>query len=234
MNSEQATVVLVHGAWHGAWCWDAVRSRLDAAGVPNVAVDNPSVARASASLHDDADNVRRVLDEIGGPVVLVGHSYGGAVITDAGSHDAVRRLVYVAAFVVDDGESVMQNDLTGGEDTTLLEALQMDGDIVRVDPARRVEVFFHDCAPEVAAAAAARLKPQSLAGLGGVPRSIGWRDKPATYVLCTDDRALPVALQQSNAARIGGATVELATSHSPFFSQPDALAEILVRFSRAD
>ena len=135
MNSEQATVVLVHGAWHGAWCWDAVRSRLDAAGVPNVAVDNPSVARASASLHDDADNVRRVLDEIGGPVVLVGHSYGGAVITDAGSHDAVRRLVYVTAFVVDDGESVMQNDLTGGEDTTLLEALQMDGDIVRVDPA---------------------------------------------------------------------------------------------------
>ena len=87
-----ATVVLVHGAWHGAWCWDLVVRRLDDAGVANVVVDNPSVMLLKSSLHDDADNVLQTLDEIDGPVVLVGHSYGGAVVTDAGVHPGVEHL----------------------------------------------------------------------------------------------------------------------------------------------
>src|SRR4051794_33952324 len=149
--ANPATVVLVHGAWHGTWCWDAVTRRLDAAGVPNIAVDNPSVTwpsveRAPAGLDEDADNVRRVLDGIDGPVVLVGHSYGGAVITDAGTHDRVQHLVYVTAFTLDDGESVMQNDLQGGEGATeLVEALRFDGDAVTLEPEGAIAAFYHDC-----------------------------------------------------------------------------------------
>jgi pimeloyl-ACP methyl ester carboxylesterase len=233
--AEQATVVLVHGAWHGSWCWDPVVRRLDAAGVPVATVDNPSVASANASLHDDGDNVRRVLDSIEGPVVLVGHSYGGAVITDAGSHDAVRQLVYLTAFVIDEGESVTQNDLSGGEEGNLGEALRIDdaGETATFDPDRSVEFFYHDCPSDAADAAADLLRPQSLAAFAGVPRSIAWRQKPAVFVLCRDDRALPVPLQMSMAARVGGATYELAASHSPFLSQPDALADLLIELSRA-
>jgi pimeloyl-ACP methyl ester carboxylesterase len=80
-----ATVVLVHGAWHGDWCWDLLIKQLGAAGLDVATVDNPSVQSSTASLQDDADNVRALLDEIGGPVVLVGHSYGGGVISDAGT-----------------------------------------------------------------------------------------------------------------------------------------------------
>src|SRR5436305_3712872 len=105
--AADATVVLVHGAWHGAWCWDKVVRELDAAGVTNVTVENPSVAEAPSSLTDDVVNVHRVLDAIAGPVVLVGHSYGGAVVTGAGTHDAVRHVAYLTAFALDDGESAI-------------------------------------------------------------------------------------------------------------------------------
>ena len=107
MARDGATVVLVHGAWMGAWCWDAVTQQLDAAGVANVALENPSVAHAPSDLHADADNVMQAIDEIGGPVVLVGHSYGGAVVTDAGIHPNVEHIVYLTAFALDDGESVI-------------------------------------------------------------------------------------------------------------------------------
>jgi pimeloyl-ACP methyl ester carboxylesterase len=232
VTDAAATVVLVHGAWHGAWCWNAVGERLTAAGVPWATVDNPSVAKAPSTLVDDGDNVTRLLDEIGAPVVLVGHSYGGAVITDAGAHANVRELVYLSSFALDAGETLNENGLTGGEAMTLPEALRFDGDVVSLDPERVVDLFFHDCAPDVAAAAAAQLAPMSIAAMGGVPRAVAWREKPATYVVCTDDRALPVPLQQSNAARIG-TTVEMAASHSPFLSRPDDVAALLVSLSRA-
>ncbi|MDQ1519772.1 MAG: hypothetical protein QOI55_845 [Actinomycetota bacterium] len=228
--ANQPTMVLVHGAWHGGWCWDMVVQRLDAAGVTSVAVENPTVAWAPADLCADADNVLRLLDGIDGPVMLVGHSYGGAVITDAGAHPAVSQLVYLTAFALDDGESVMQNSLTGGEDIKLGEAMRFDGDLANIDPSRVVEFFFHDCPPDVAASAAARLRPMSMAAMAGTPRAVAWREKPSTYVVCTDDRALPVALQQSNAKRLG-AVVEMPTSHSPFLSRPDDLARLLVDLS---
>jgi pimeloyl-ACP methyl ester carboxylesterase len=230
---SQATVVLVPGAWHGAWCWRDVVARLEAAGVPAVAVDNPCVARAPSTLHDDGDNLRSVLDGLDGPVVLVGHSYGGAVITDAGAHPAVRELVYLTAFVLDEGESLTANELRGGEDMRLPEALQVDGDIVTFDAARAAEFFFHDCPADVVADAISRLRPMSLAALNGVPRAVAWREKPAAYITCTDDRALPLALQGSCAARIDRVAAELPTSHSPFLSRPAALAEVLVEISRA-
>ncbi len=176
--------------------------------------------------------MHRTLDAIAGPVVLLGHSYGGAVVTGAGAHDAVRHVVYLTAFVLDRGESVIQNDLTGGEAMKLTEALAFDGDVIRCDPARAVEFFYNDCTPADADAAIARLKPMSMAAMGEpVPGEIAWRTKPATYVACTDDRVLPVALQASNAARIGN-TLEIPTGHSPFISQPALLSELLIDLAR--
>jgi len=230
MTKRAATVVLVPGAWHGAWCWDLVTRRLDATHVPNIAIDNPSVARAPASLADDGDNLRRTLDAIDGPVVLVGHSYGGSVVTDAGAHPNVVHLVYLTSFPLDAGESVSENALVGGEEMKLPEALTFDGDVVRFAPERATEFFYHDCAPDAAAAAAAQLRPMSLAAVTGTPRAVAWREKPSTYVVCTEDRALPIALQQSAASRCG-AVVEMPTSHSPFASQPDLVVDLLLAVS---
>jgi pimeloyl-ACP methyl ester carboxylesterase len=229
MRDAAATIMLVHGAWHGSWCWEPVLQLLRDDGIATAVVDNPSVTRPGSDLGADSANVRSALDAIDGPVVLVGHSYGGAVITEAGTHPQVEHLVYLSAFALDTGESVMQNELTGGDDIELGNALQFDGAVVNVEPERVVEFFYHDCTPEVAAAAAARLRPMSIAAMAGPAREAAWRDKPSTYVVCTDDRAIPVALQRSCAARTG-AVVELATSHSPFLSRPADLAGLLAGF----
>src|SRR6266850_3219295 len=203
-NEEmQRTVVLVHGAWHGAWCWERVVPLLDAAAVPLVVVDLPSVSHDNATLHDDADYVRGALDSVDGDVVLLGHSYGGAVITAAGVHPNVAHLVYLCAFALDIGESAQENTLTGGDGPSDLgAALEIGEGVLTVDPERAVAAFYHDCTPEIAAAAIERLRPQSLAALGGKVDAAAWHDKPATYVVCSEDHALPVALQRSNAARI--------------------------------
>jgi len=151
----------------------------------------------------------------------------GTGVTDAGVHPAVTRVVYVSAFALDAGESVMENDLTGGEEMTLADALVFDGDVVTVDPERAVEYFFHDCAPDVAASAVAQLRPMSVAALACPARTVAWREKPSTFVLCADDRALPVALQQSSASR-ASEVVEIGASHSPFLSRPDELVRVLL------
>ncbi len=227
----QRTVVLVHGAWHGAWCWERVVPLLDSAAVPLVVVDLPSVSHGNATLHDDADYVRGALDSIEGESVLLGHSYGGAVISAAGVHPNVAHLVYLCAFALDVGESAQKNSLTGGDDVGELGAAIVFGDgVLTVSPEHAVAAFYHDCEPEIATAAVERLRPQSLAALGGEVDAAAWRVKPATYVVCTDDRALPVALQRSNAARIGE-SVDWPTSHSPFLSRPELVADLLVELS---
>ena len=225
------TVVLVHGAWHGAWCWELVTPRLDAAGVASVAVDLPSVSSADATLHDDAACVRTALDAIDGGAVLVGHSYGGAVISEAGVHPAVDHLVYLTAFALERGESAQENSLTGGnEPSELGPAIRVGEKVFEINPEPGIAAFFHDCPDDVAQSAAARLRPQSRVALGGTVNAAAWREKPATYVVCTEDRALPVALQRSNAARVGE-SVDWATSHSPFLSRPDLVAGLLVEIS---
>jgi pimeloyl-ACP methyl ester carboxylesterase len=229
--TDPRTVVLVHGAWHGAWCWDALVQRLDALDVPSVAVDNPSVASVPSDLADDAANLTRALDAVDGPVLLVGHSYGGAVITEAGAHPNVEQLVYLTAFPLEPGESVGENGLTGGEEMKLSEALVFDGDVITVEPARIAEFFYNDCSPEVAANAAAQVRPMSMIAMFSTATRAAWRERPATFVLCRKDRVLPVALQQSCANRVDK-VFEMPTSHSPMLSCPDELAALLVDLSR--
>jgi len=194
-------------------------------------VDLPSVSHDNATLHDDADYVRGALDSIEGDAVLVGHSYGGAVITAAGVHANVAHLVYLCGFALEVGESASENALPGGEGPNdLASALVLGDGVLTVDPEHAVAALYHDCAPEVAAAAVNRLRPQSLAALGGKVEAAAWREKPATYVVSTEDHALPVALQRSNAARIG-TSIDWPTSHSPFLSRPDLVADLLIEIS---
>jgi pimeloyl-ACP methyl ester carboxylesterase len=224
------TVVLVHGAWHGAWCWEQVVTRLDAAGVDSVAVDLPSVSVPDATVHDDAACVKAALDGVSGEAVLVGHSYGGAVISEAGVHPAASHLVYLTAFALEVGESPAENSLTGGGNSDLEAAIEVGDGVLTIRPDLATAAFFHDVAPEVASASTARLRPQSFAALGTPVAAAAWREKPSVYVVCTDDRAVPVALQRSNAARVGE-SVDWHTSHSPFLSRPDLVADLLVEIS---
>ena len=231
-----STVVLVHGAWHGAWCWEQVLPLLDAAAVPVIAVDLPTVSHPNATMHDDADYVRGALDAITGDVLLVGHSYGGVVITEAGVHPNVKHLVYLAAFALEVGESAQQNAVEGGElRGALADAIEFaeapTGEpVLTIKPEGAVAAFYHDCAPDVASAAVERLRPQPLASLADSVNAAAWHDKPATYVVCTDDRAIAPGLQRAIAARVN-TQIEWATSHSPFASRPELVADLLIDLS---
>ena len=238
--SGPATVVLVHGAFHGAWCWARVVPRLEAAGVPAVAVDLPGHGDAGGppgDLHAHADWLRGFLEAQPGPVVLVGHSYGGAVITDAATGvGSVARLVYLAAIVPDAGETMttVMPDRAADVDVASLvpDAMRVadDGTLV-IDPAVGVEAFYADCSEADVEFALAHLGPQNAVTFGQAVRGAAWRTIPSTYVVCTEDRAVGVGFQRALATRTTD-TVELTTSHSPFFSQPQVLADVLVALAR--
>lgn len=237
-----ASVLLVHGAWHGAWCWERFTPLLDAADVAWQTLDLPghgADAGPFTDLHGDADRVRAALDALAGEVVLVGHSYGGAVITDAGVHPRVKHLVYVAAFALDAGESVMTAaatllplDAAGASPPGLAEAMTFlpDGTST-LPPAAVAALLYNACDPATQAWAAARCCPQPMLNLSQPPRACAWREKPSTYVLCAQDMGVPPPLQRALAARCGD-VVTLAADHSPFVSAPEALAQVIVPLAR--
>lgn len=219
-----ATVVLVHGAFHDGWCWELVRRALDERGVPNLSLDLPF-----GGLDADAGALRALLDAVDGPVVLCGHSYGGMVISQAASgRDDVDHLVYLCAVQVADPA-----ELAASFKPTLLMEHLVHGDdgVTTVDPDWAVECFYHDCDPELAAAAVARLRPMAN-GIGAAPESTpvrpAWMDIASTYVVCTDDRTVHPDSQREMAAH-ASAVVEMATSHSPMLSRPDLVADLLAK-----
>jgi pimeloyl-ACP methyl ester carboxylesterase len=219
--ADRPTFVLVHGAWHGAWCWDEVAARLRADGAPVVAVDLPSVA-SGGDMYDDARFVRDAIAAVGGETVVVGHSYGGVVITEAAAGaEGVRHLVYLTAFMLDEGESLAT--ITGSTPPDW-QIADPDGGTLSVAGAQ--EVFYNTCPPEVADAAAARLRPHTIAAFVQPVTSVAWRDVPATYVICDRDNAIPVPAQEAMAAR-AGTTQRLDSDHSPFLTDPGALADLL-------
>jgi len=239
------SVVLVHGAWHGAWCFDRVVARLEAEGIEAIAVDLPGHGDDPGplgDLHTDAARVTEVLDRLDGDCVLLGHSYGGAVITEAGVHPAVRHLVYLCAFVIDADESCIAAatalaatlDLSFGAGTKLADAMALNDDgTITVSSEGANQSFYNDCDAATAAAAIARLGPQPTVTLADdMPTAVAWRERPSTYVVCTEDLAIPPALQRVMADRCTE-TVEWPTSHSPFLSDPERVADLLSALVRA-
>jgi pimeloyl-ACP methyl ester carboxylesterase len=229
MGDERTSIVLVHGAWHGAWCWDKVAGPLEDKGVKLHAVELPLT-----SLADDVAATRAAIDAAAGPVVLCGHSYGGVVVTEAGNHPSVTRLVYLCALVVEEGGSAA--DAAPGHDvasTDLGDALRFseDGSTVWVDPEGARRAFYQDCTPADADAAVARLRTMSMACLGTPVEHAAWRDRPSTYALCSEDAAIHPELQRVLAARCTD-SVEWPTGHSPFVSQPELVVDLLAGLAR--
>jgi len=215
-----ATIVLVHGAFHGSWCWEPLLPELSARELDALTVDLPL-----SSLHGDAAAVTAVLDAADGPVTLLGHSYGGAPITVAGLHPNVERLVYLTAMAPDDGQNATGTDVQIGDELMSAFRLADDG-LPEVDPVRAPEIFFPDVEPAVAAAFAARLRPGNTGGSDVVGRA-AWHERPAHYVVCADDPILLPDAQHAIAARIGATVHVLPGDHSPFLARPAELAEVL-------
>jgi pimeloyl-ACP methyl ester carboxylesterase len=240
-----ARVVLVHGAWHGAWCWERVVAGLAAADIASHAVDLPGHGadpRPMTDLHGDAAMLRRTLDEQsadGSDLVLVGHSYGGAVITEAGDHPAVRHLVYLCALALSEEETcttVVVPEAAaasvapeGGPD--LVEAIVLRGeDVLAVEPSLAAACLYNECDAETAAWAVGRLGDQPLLTMQQTPAAVAWRAKPSTYVVCDNDRAVPPGLQRVMATRCTS-SVEWASDHSPFLSHPERVVRLLTELA---
>lgn len=223
-------VVLVHGLWHGAWGWDAVRALLDEAGVHSVAVD-----LSLRTLEQDTAAVRSALDAFGRPAVLVGHSYGGAVITGAGTHPAVRRLVYLAAFQLGEGESVSRvlPDRAIAP-TRLTEALRpsADGGEIDLDRDLALDLLYNGVPVDEARAALTRTRPVSRALFRGVPEEFAWHDVPSTYVVCSEDLAVAPELERAMAER-ATRVLEWPCGHIPMAAMPEAVAALLIEEATA-
>jgi pimeloyl-ACP methyl ester carboxylesterase len=240
--SMPSTVVLVHGAWHGAWCFDRVVPLLEAAGVPVIAIDLPGHGRDPGpftDLHGDARRVVSTLDGINGAVLLLGHSYGGAVITEAGVHPAVTQLVYLCALALDRGESCVAAAVDqaaslphdGRPDMEEGLILHADGSS-SLAPSTAAACLYSDCDPETVAWALANLGRQPMTNLGQTPSAVAWRERPSTYVACSEDLAVHPGLQKLLAQRCNSSHV-WSTGHSPFASDPERLSSLLVELAES-
>lgn len=233
---ESPLVILVHGAWHGAWCWATLQTELDLRGIPSLAIDLPGHGASVEPLGDlatDAAAVSAVLAKFGRPIVLVGHSYGGAVISEAKSaNDNVFHLVYLAAFVPDIGESVITMNETMPAATSALSGAMIIADgASTIDPDQAYGALYNRCDPMVTPANVTRLCPQPFVTFTQTLTGAAWRTIPSTYVRCTDDQAVPPAHQDVMAARCTHVET-LDTDHSPFSSMPVETAEIIARIAR--
>ncbi|MFV8126978.1 alpha/beta fold hydrolase [Streptomyces syringium] len=229
-DTDRPSFLLVHGAWHGAWCWDSVRAALDAEGWRSHAVDLPSAnppadrydGARPAGMLDDADSIRDSVRRIDGPVVVVAHSYGGVPATEAIADAAnVVGVVYLAGFQLDAAESMF----------TFLGAPVPDDGTGHAPPYEDARRILFDDVPEADAdRAVARLRPQSVRSFTERVNTAGWRTVPSSYVVCDHDQALVPSRQRELATR-ADSVHRLPSGHSPFLSMPRRLATLLGRIA---
>jgi pimeloyl-ACP methyl ester carboxylesterase len=226
--SSVGNVVLVHGGFVDGSGWQGVHDLLTRDGYRVAVAQNPTL-----SLADDAAVTRRAIDSLDGPVVLVGHSYGGAVITEAGLHENVAALVYIAAFAPDKGESV----------NTLIAGFPADGPQPPILPPKEGFLFldrdkFHaSFAADVPAGLAAFMAdsqvPWGVDALGGTISEAAWRMKPSWYLVASDDRMINPSAQRSMSERAGSTVTEVPGSHAIYVSQPAAVAAVITQAATA-
>jgi pimeloyl-ACP methyl ester carboxylesterase len=215
-------IVLVHGGFVDGSGWQGVYKALKKQGY-NVTV----VQNSTTSLADDVATTKRAITTQDGPVILVGHSYGGAVITEAGNDPRVVGLVYIAAFAPDRGESVsslIKNPPPGAPVPPILPPV--DGYLM-LDKAKFPASFAGDVSPEEAAFMADSQVPWSVNALGGAVTEPAWKAKPSWYLLTTEDRMIPPDAQRQMSKRAGATVVEVKGSHAVYVSQPQAVAHII-------
>ena len=222
MTDHSATIVLVHGGFVDGAGWEGVYSILKKDGYDVRIVQNPTT-----SLADDVAATRQIIAQAKGPVVLVGHSYGGVVITEAGNDPKVSKLVYITAFAADQGESVASLIKDPPPGAAVPPILPPQNGFLFLDRAKFAESFAGDVGAEKAAFMADSQVPWGLPALEGAVTEAAWRNKPSWYLVATDDRMIPPPAQQFMAKRAGATIVESKGSHAIYVSRPEAVASII-------
>ncbi|MCX4563537.1 alpha/beta hydrolase [Streptomyces phaeochromogenes] len=220
--STVKNIVLVHGGFVDGSGWQSVYRLLTRDGFNVGVVQNPT-----HSLEGDVAVTHQVLDSQDGPSVLVGHSYGGAVITEAGRHDGVAALVYIAAFAPDKDESVGTLIADPAPGAPVPPILPPRDGFLFLDREKFAASFAGDVPPEDAQFMADSQVPWGLGALNGTVTEAAWRAKPSWYLVATDDRMIPPPAQRAMAERTGATVAEVAGSHAIYVSQPEAVAELI-------
>ena len=222
IGAQPNNVVLVHGAFVDGSGWEAVYRVLRNDGFA-VSI----VQHATISLADDVKATRRVVTAQNGPVVLVGHSYGGAVITEAGNDPNVVALVYINAFAPDNGESIaiLTKDLP--PDAPVAPVLPPQDGYLLLDKGKFHASFAADVDAARAAFMADAQVPWGVEAVAGTITKAAWRSKPSWYLIATGDRMIPPSAQRLMAQRAGSTVTEIAGSHAVYVSQPAAVAGII-------
>ena len=232
--SSPATAVFVHGGWHDGWSWHLVRELLDARGVPSVALDLPMT-----TLDRDAAVLSDALAAIEGDVIVVSHSWGGSVATlGAIGAPNVRHLIYIAAVVTEAGHPTLSPPASvpvKGRETLRPKVIIETDTTTIIDREVSLAAFYHDVEPSLARQAASRLRPFQKTGYAVIETdaAAAWRTIPTTYVVCAQDRMIHPDNQREMAAAAGAEVVEWPSSHSPFLSHPDLVADLVARRARS-
>jgi pimeloyl-ACP methyl ester carboxylesterase len=221
-------VVLVHGGFVDGSGWQGLHAELKQRGYNVTVVQNPTT-----SLADDVAVTKRALAAQDGPAILVGHSYGGVVVTEAGNDPKVAALVYVAAFAPDAGESVASIIKDPPPGAPVPPILPPQDGFLFLDKEKFAASFAADVAPDLAAFMADSQVPWGVEALTGAVTQPSWKSKPSVYVVATEDHMIPPPAQRAMAARAGSRVTEVAGSHALYVSQPAAIAAAIELASQA-
>jgi pimeloyl-ACP methyl ester carboxylesterase len=221
-NPAEITLVLVHGGFVDGSGWEGVYQLLKKDGYRVTIVQNPTL-----SLADDVAATKRIVRAQNGPVLLVGHSYGGAVITEAGTDPQVAGLVYIAAFAPDTGESVNTLIANPPPGAPVPPILPPQEGFLFLDKAKFPASFAGDVDAAKAAFMADSQVPWGVEALGGTISEPAWKTKPSWYLVTTDDKMIPPPAQRFMSQRAGATVIEVAGSHSIYVSRPDAVAALI-------
>ncbi len=221
-TSAASNIVLVHGGFVDGSGWQAVYDLLKRDGYRVSIVQNPTL-----SLDGDVDATQLILDRQDGPTVLVGHSYGGAVISQAGNHPRVTSLVYIAAFAPDKGESVNTLIADPPPGSPVPPILPPTNGFLFLDRDKFHASFAGDLPTSQAEFLADSQVPWGVDALGGMVSEPAWRTKPSWYLVATDDHMIPPPAQRAMSERAGSTVVEVAGSHAIYVSQPAAVADLI-------
>ena len=221
-NKKINNVVLVHGAWADGSSWSKIIPLLQAKGLHVACVQNPLT-----SIADDVAATHRIINAQDGPVLLVGHSYGGAVITEAGVNPKVAGLVYVAAFAPDQGETLAGLAEPYGPTPLFAEIAPLEDGFIQLTPKGVTECFAQDLSPEEKNTMIATQAATQSALLGTPIKQAAWHTKPSWFVIAANDRAISPEQEKVTAKRMGATTLTLPTSHVAMLAKPKEVADFI-------